>query len=100
MGIGRLGSGRAEYYLAQVADGVEDYYTEAGEAPGVWLGSGPGALGLSGAIEADHLRAVLSGQAPDGAAIARASRKTPGFDVTFRAPKSVSLLYALAEPDV
>lgn len=100
MQIGRLGGGRAEYYLSQVVDGVEDYYTERGEAPGVWLGAGTGAVGLDGRVEGDDLRAVLSGHSPGGLTIARGSRKTPGFDVTFRAPNSVSLLYALAEPAV
>lgn len=43
MNVGRLGAGRAAYYLSQVADGVEDYYTERGEAdvdPVVVVGSG------------------------------------------------------------
>src|SRR5437879_2215048 len=37
LSIGKLGAGKAAYYLASVADGVEDYYTGAGDAPGRWL---------------------------------------------------------------
>lgn len=29
----------AEYLIASVAEGLEDYYMGAGEAPGVWRGS-------------------------------------------------------------
>src|SRR5687767_11772895 len=99
MNVGRLGAGRAAYYLSQVADGVEDYYTERGEAPGEWLGSGVEALGLEGRVDGEDLRAVLEGRSPAGEPLGR-PRKTPGFDVTFRAPKSVSLLFALGDQDV
>jgi len=100
IGIGKLGAGRAEYYLSQVADGVEDYYTTSGEAPGVWLGGGSVGLGLTGELDADDLRSVLNGMAPDGTQLAGAGRKTPGFDVTMRAPKSVSLLFALGDAEI
>jgi hypothetical protein len=46
--IGKLGisRGRLEYYDAQVAAGVEDYYAGRGESPGRWRGAGVRALGL------------------------------------------------------
>lgn len=98
--IGKLGAGRGEYYLAQVAHGVEDYYTGSGEAPGQWFGSGIDALGLAGQVDAEDLRAVLAGVAPSGEPLGRPNRKTPGFDVCFSAPKSVSLFHALGRSDI
>jgi conjugative relaxase-like TrwC/TraI family protein len=95
LNIGRLGAGRGEYYLAQVASGREDYYLGGGEPPGVWLGSADAAVGVAGSVEADALRAVLAGRSPAGMALAGAARRVPGFDLTFRAPKSVSLLFGL-----
>jgi hypothetical protein len=52
---------------------------------------------VSGEVTGLHLRAVLDARAPStGEQLARhPARKVPGFDHTFRAPKSVSLLSAL-----
>ncbi|MFP4150308.1 MAG: MobF family relaxase, partial [Nitriliruptoraceae bacterium] len=104
LNIGRMGPGRAGYYLTAVArgeDGVEGYYLARGEEPGRWLGSGSEILGLSGEVTGPQLRAVLDGRHPDtGEPLARhPARKVPGFDHTFRAPKSVSLLWALGDRD-
>jgi conjugative relaxase-like TrwC/TraI family protein len=58
-------------------------------------------LGVSGAVEGDELRAVLEGRHPrSDAALGRpfAERSARGFDATFSAPKSVSVLWALS-PD-
>ena len=87
-----------------VAEGREEYYTGAGEAPGTWIGSGIGTLGLSGEVRPDDLRSVLDGISPaDGTAIARKRNdlrgRVAGFDLTFSAPKSASLLYGLGSPD-
>ena len=77
---------------------MEDYYLGAGEAPGVWLGQGADALGLQGEVAPEDLREVLVGRSPDGQELARAPagrERVPGYDLTFSAPKSVSLLHAL-----
>ncbi|MGQ0824115.1 MAG: MobF family relaxase [Actinomycetota bacterium] len=102
LGIASLATGRAEYYLEAVAAGREDYYLGSGEAPGYWLGANATTLGLVGEIEADQLRALLDGDDPiSGVRLARTRKgRTPGFDLTFSAPKSVSLLNALASPDI
>ena len=100
LNIGRMGPGSHDYYLGIVADGAEDYYLAEGEEPGRWLGGGADELGLAGRVEEDELRHVLSGADPrTGERLARhPARKIPGFDLTFRAPKSVSLLWALGDP--
>jgi predicted ATPase len=98
LNIGKLaGVGSVDYYLSQVASGLEDYYLGNGEAPGQWTGTAAADLGLHGQVDADAVRRVLSGHAAAGKPLngLRSSRKVPGFDLAFRAPKSVSLLWAL-----
>ena len=93
----------AEYLLGRVALGVEDYYVGVGEAPGVWQGRWAAELGLAGVVEADQLRALLLGRDPttDVELLAASRPRTvTAFDVTFSAPKSVSLLWAFASPEV
>lgn len=99
LNIGKLGAGRESYYLDTVAAGVEGYYTGAGEAPGYWLGGGAADLGLAGEVQSEALRAVLGAADPaSGERLTRAGqRRVPGFDLTFRAPKSVSVLYGLGD---
>lgn len=98
LNIGKLRTGGENYYLNSVAKGVEDYYLGSGEAPGYWTGSGAQDLGLSGEVTDLGVRYVLSGAHPESGAELVAPRKgerVPGFDLTFRAPKSVALLHAL-----
>jgi conjugative relaxase-like TrwC/TraI family protein len=97
--IGKLGKGQETYYLDSVAGGADDYYSGEGEAPGRWTGDGASELGLEGTVERDQLHAVLAGRDPrTGEALPQFLRKdrVPGFDVTFSAPKSVSVLWATA----
>ena len=64
-----------------------------------WAGKGAEALGLEGPVDPDVFRAVLEGCVPDGSG-RRLGRRTreggihhrPGRDLTFSAPKSVSLV--------
>lgn len=99
LNLHRLGHGAESYYLDQVVSGVEDYYVGAGEAPGYWLATAD-QLGLDGVVSPEHLRAVLAGHDPStGEHLHHAkNRKVPGWDLTFRAPKSVSILWGLSEP--
>jgi conjugative relaxase-like TrwC/TraI family protein len=101
LNLHRLAPGAESYYLDQVVSGVEDYYAEAGEAPGYWLASS-NLLGLDGVVDGDDLRAVLTGHHPEtDERLHRArNRKVPAWDLTFRAPKSVSILWGLGEPAV
>ena len=95
LSIGKMAVGQQSYYL-RLAAGVEDYYTGRGEAPGRWMASGSALLGLDGGVDREDLTAVLEGRSPgDEQRLTRA--RLPGLDFTFRAPKSVSLLYALGE---
>ncbi|MFL5902021.1 MAG: MobF family relaxase [Solirubrobacterales bacterium] len=100
LSIGKLGKGQENYYLEKVAEGAEDYYSGEGEAEGQWLGGAAKDLGLSGEIEPDQLTAMLTGQNPAtgeplGLRPVPDPGPVPGFDLTFSAPKSVSLTWAL-----
>jgi len=103
LSIGRLGiSGGAEYYLDKVANNVDDYYLGHGEAPGQWIGSTAHSLGLSGQVDASMLRNLLAGTSAVGDDLgARLSReRRPGYDLTFSAPKGISLLWAFGPDQV
>ena len=101
LSVAKLGAGQEGYYLDSVAQGVEDYYLGHGETPGRWMGSASALLGLDGEVDAQDLRAVLEGRSPvDGTRLIQARKdRVPGFDLTFSAPKSVSVLFGLGDPD-
>jgi conjugative relaxase-like TrwC/TraI family protein len=97
LSIGRLGvTSGAEYYLDKVANSVDDYYLGRGEAPGQWIGTTSEQLGLVGQVDAESLRNLLAGLSAAGEPLgARLSaERRPGYDLTFSAPKGVSLLWA------
>jgi len=101
LSVHRLGAGSEGYYLDQVVAGVEDDHVGAGEAPGEWLASSA-LLGLEGRVDPDDLRLVLLGADPrSGDGLHNGSgRSVPGWDLTFRAPKSVSILWGLTDPQI
>ncbi len=73
------------------------------EAPGLWVGRGSAAFGLDGTVDRAALEAALAGTDPGGRVLPGADRRrvvVAGFDLSFGAPKSVSLLQALSERDV
>jgi conjugative relaxase-like TrwC/TraI family protein len=94
LNIGKLAAGQQAYYLDLAR--VDDYYTGRGEAPGRWFGALAPALGLESVVDAGDLTALLEHRSPaTGEKLNKA--RMPGFDLTFRAPKSVSILYGLGE---
>jgi conjugative relaxase-like TrwC/TraI family protein len=100
------------YYAGLAADqldrtggptrGPVDYYLDPSEPPGRWWGTGCPALGLDvgAAVLPEQLRALLEARHPaDGRRLGRGfgDRSARGFDATFSAPKSVSVLWGLTE---
>ena len=80
------------------ARGPVDYYLDPDEPPGRWWGSGCAALGLAGEVDGGQLRALLDARHPTtGTRLGRGfgASSARGFDATFSAPKSVSVLWAL-----
>jgi conjugative relaxase-like TrwC/TraI family protein len=98
LSVWKLAAGQEAYYLNSVAQGVEDYYV-GGEAPGRWIASSDRLLGLSGRVASDDLHLVLAGRDPSTGSRLGQPHRVPGFDLTFRAPKSVSVLFGLGDPD-
>ena len=84
--------------------GQDDYYVRDGEPPGWWAGEGAARLSLSGPVTRTEFEAALRGIDPKtGERIAALGGKQhshiAGWDVTFSAPKSVSVQWALSEPN-
>lgn len=84
------------------AQGAADYYTAAfnyyaGDAEALrWLGKGSERLGLTGIVEKEQMLALLEGHLPNGQVLKnKKGEHRPGFDMTFSAPKSVSILSGL-----
>lgn len=91
-------AGAAQYYedLAR-----EDYYTAGGEPPGKWIGKFAQALNLGDQqVKKGQLIEAFSGFDPaTGKPLARNAgpEHKPGYDLTFSAPKSVSVIWATAD---
>jgi conjugative relaxase-like TrwC/TraI family protein len=102
--IGKIAVGQHAYYEQQVAQGADDYYTGRGEVPGEWQGAGAQALGLSGRVSGGQFNALVAGMDPrDPSVRLRWSVRDPevaALDLTFSAPKSVSVLAAAGPDDV
>lgn len=82
----------ANYY----GDGADDYYAKEGESQ-VWQGKGAEILGLTGTVDRERFRDLLAGRiTPNGESVRTSTRddsKTRiGIDLTFSAPKSVSIV--------
>jgi conjugative relaxase-like TrwC/TraI family protein len=97
---------------ASSASASAAYYTRyltgaPGEVPGVWTGHQAAGFGLSGTVETAPLERLLSGCHPMSGtqlgyplkdrkvADGRVVKAVAGFDATFSAPKSLSVLWAL-----
>ena len=80
---------------------VGAYYTREEEPPGRWIGMQAENFGLG--VEPDQLLLLMAGLDPNtGEQLGRAYGESSarGYDVTFNAPKSVSLLAEFADDEV
>lgn len=82
----------------------DDYYSAGGadpDAQGEWYGQGAARLGLAGAVDRDAFKSLLEGHLPDGQQLGTVREAggpvehRPGYDLTFSAPKSVTLIAEL-----
>lgn len=93
-------SGAKAYYTEGLSR--EDYYSEGHEIVGHWGGRAAALLGLKGPVDRDAFFALCDNLHPKTGASLTARQKTGrrvGYDFTFNAPKSVSLLYAFTGDD-
>ena len=98
----RAAKGSDYYERAEFAR--DDYYAERGQVRGVWAGRGAASIGLFGAAGEGQMGALLDGRDPiSGEPLAGAGKRRGGnvaFDLTFTAPKSVSVLAAVGDDDI
>lgn len=86
-----VSAGQASHYYSQ----KDNYYTKE---QGQWLGKGASELSLTGPIEKDDFENILAGKDKEGNNLVGAGvngEHRAGVDVTFSAPKSVSILCEL-----
>jgi len=90
------GVGHADYYIKLAQ---QDYYTAEGHEPGRWSGPGADRLGLSDTVQSQAYANLLWGRSPDGrrplVQNANDEHRQTGWDLTFSAPKSVSVPWAV-----
>jgi conjugative relaxase-like TrwC/TraI family protein len=105
LGIRRIGAGRADYYLADLAAELPAPSLRRDAAR--WIGAAVGDLGLDGAagpVDPTQFRSLLDGRHPGtGRPLplpAAGARRVAGYDLTFSAPKSVSVVFALSGEEV
>ena len=95
----------ASYYLESQRSfrHPNEYYTAGEEPDGVWFNPA-GLLGLEngGGVDSGDFQQLYNGFAPDGSTKltrnAGSDQRSPGVDMTFSADKSVSALWAVADP--
>jgi conjugative relaxase-like TrwC/TraI family protein len=108
LGIRRIGAGRADYYLADLATElpVPLLGPGPGRGGGRWIGAAAGDLGLDDTVplDATQFRSLLAGLHPGtGRPLplpTGARRRVAGYDLTFSAPKSASVVFALGGEEV
>lgn len=86
-----------QYYKAGLS--TSDYYVEKGVAKGYWGGEAAKLLGLSGAVEPEQFDRLVDNLHPftEEKLTPRVKKsRRSGYDFTFNAPKSVSVVYALS----
>lgn len=97
----RTASGAQSYYLhmKEGKDAPDDYYAKEGQ--GQWHGAGAEALGLTGEVSAKDFAALSLGFNPrDGEALVQNAGnddRRAGWDLTFSAPKSASICWAIGD---
>jgi conjugative relaxase-like TrwC/TraI family protein len=95
LSIGKVGGGQGDprYYIDTVAQGKDDYYTHRGEAQGRWEGRGAHDRGLIGGVVDEQFLNLLT----DPSTIANKPKTVLAYDLTFSAPKSVSVIYGISD---
>jgi conjugative relaxase-like TrwC/TraI family protein len=91
-----MSGGQGSYYASLAR---EDYYLNGGEPPGEWLGSGAEKLGLKGKVTREEFLEIFDGFRNGEALVQNAGKVNhrPGWDLTFSAPKSVSVAWSQAD---
>ena len=114
LSIGKLAAGQASNYVDQaevpvnavesIGDGLEEYYTSGAEARGIWVGAGATAHGLSREVDGGRWRLALlhpcRTRSRRSCAVAGLVERSAGSGMTFSAPESVSVVFAVGDPQL
>ncbi|MDC9823276.1 MobF family relaxase [Devosia sp. ZB163] len=91
----------AQYYIE-----TTDYYLGGREPAGRWIAVAPGLpLAIGAVVERTDFEQIHAGLRPDGSVLLSTvgvggpRRRIGGYDATFSAPKSVALLWAIADDE-
>jgi Ti-type conjugative transfer relaxase TraA len=78
---------------------ADEYY--ASEGAGKWFGAGAEALGLAGEVAQEAFALAAAGRSPAGEDLVQGAgeKHRAGWDATLSAPKSVSVLWAVANAE-
>ena len=89
-----------DYFSRELTQG--DYYTGDQEIAGIWGGKAAQMLGLSGTVDQQAFNQLVDNINPETGERLTAHNKDnrrPGYDLTFNAPKSLSLLYEYSQDE-
>lgn len=97
LSIGKMSQGQQAYYDNLQS---EDYYQNGGEPPGKWFGEGAEILGLKNQVDSQDFSDLFKGELRGVKLVkdpAKKYERAPGWDLTFSAPKSVSVMFSQAD---
>ncbi len=93
--------GNLRYYLELAS---VEYYLKGGEPPGLWFGRGAVSLGLEGTADKKDIANLAKGLSPNGKKkliqLQKGKEHQAGWDLTFSAPKSVSVVWAVGDAEL
>jgi conjugative relaxase-like TrwC/TraI family protein len=125
LSVAPMNLARAAYHERSLGHGLDDYYSEWGERPGLWWGGGAKLLGLEGYAASGSIVSLFEGRDPlsgdllrrptSGAFVTRRvfdpasgevverqveQKRVGGWDFAFSAPKSISLALTFGDAEV
>jgi conjugative relaxase-like TrwC/TraI family protein len=124
LSVAPMNLARAAYHEQSLGHGLDDYYSEWGERPGLWWGGGAELLGLEGYAPPGSIVSLIEGRDPatgdllrrptssalvtrrvfdpdSGSVVERQveRKRVGGWDFAFSAPKSISLALTFGDTE-
>ena len=124
LSVAPMNLARAAYHERSLGHGLDDYYSEWGERPGLWWGGGAELLGLEGYAAPGSIVSLIEGRDPlsgdllrrptssafvtrrvfdpaSGEVVERQveQKRVGGWDFAFSAPKSISLALTFGDTE-